>query len=60
MARNKPQPTERADRKLLQTRISDSAAELLQARLKRQDITAAAYLKRLVMVDLGLLRPGER
>jgi hypothetical protein len=64
MPRTRPRPTserfERTDRKLLQTRVSEHTAEVLQKRLERQDITVSAYLKRLVMIDLGLLRPEER
>lgn len=57
MARTKPK---RPDSKLLQTRISESADELLQKRLVRTQVTAADYLRRLVLVDLGIIRPEDR
>lgn len=57
MARTKPK---RPDSKLLQTRVSESVDELLQKRLVRTQVTAADYLRRLVLVDLGIIRPEDR
>lgn len=50
----------RADRKLIQTRISGVVDVELQKRLCRLDLTAAAYVKRLIMVDLGLIAAEDR
>jgi hypothetical protein len=53
-------PEPKPEKKLLQTRISEEADALLQNRLARTQTTAAVYLRRLVLVDLGIISAEDR
>ena len=42
---------------LVQTRVSKSAAGILKGKADHEAITVAAYVRRLVYSDLGILEP---